>query len=251
MTDVQEQIETAQMQAVPEQPIPDRQVAKAEKKPIMAGNSVMAIVPNSAEDVFRLAQLIYNSRLAPKGYDTPEAAWPLPDLIFPTTALRILAAALEAQPNGQTAIRAEITDQDKDKPYVKRLHFAGDGWELTCKTIDGTYPDYTRVMPPLADDITATISYAALKRFPTTACDRALKIDPEAGLMSLRMLDQDGDFAVPVQGKGKAFGVNIHYLKDFARPAGIIRLQSGNPGDPFRCLTEDPNLQQIVMPMRV
>lgn len=73
MTDVQEQIETAQMQAVPEQPIPDRQVAKAEKKPIMAGNSVMAIVPNSAEDVFRLAQLIYNSRLAPKGYDTPEA----------------------------------------------------------------------------------------------------------------------------------------------------------------------------------
>ncbi|MFN7052746.1 MAG: hypothetical protein ACK4NH_11565, partial [Gemmobacter sp.] len=167
--------------------------------------------------------------------------------------LRILAAALEAQPNGQTAIRAEITEQDKHRAYVKRLHFAGDGWELTSKTIDGTYPDDTRVMPPLADDITATLSYAALNRFPTTACDRALKIDPEAGIMSMRMVDQEGDFAVPVpvQGKGKAFGVNIHYLKDFARPAGIIRLQSGKPGDPLYCLTDDPNLQQVVMPMRI
>lgn len=184
-------------------------------------------------------------------FDTPEAAWTLPDLIFPITALRILAAALEAQPNGQTVIRAEITDRDKDKPYVKRLHFTGDGWELTSKTIDGTYPDYTRVMPPLADEITATLSYAALNRFPTTSCDCALKIDPEAGIMSMRMVDQEGDFAVPVQGKGKAFGVNIHYLKDFARPAGIIRLQSGKPGDPLYCLTDDPNLQQVVMPMRI
>ena len=184
-------------------------------------------------------------------YDTPEAAWPLPDLIFPTTALRILAAALEAQPNGQATIRAEIADQDQGKPYVKRLHVAGDGWELTCKTIDGTFPDYTRVMPPLADEITATISYAALNRFPTTDCDRALKIDPAAGLMSIRMIDQDGEFAAPIQGKGAAFGVNIHYLKDFARPAGIIRLQGSRAGDPFRCLTEDPNLQQIIMPMRV
>lgn len=67
--------------------------------------------------------------------------------------------------------------------------------------------------------------------------------------MSMRMVDQEGEFAVPVQ--GKAFGVNIHYLKDFARPAGIIRLQSGKPGDPLYCLTDDPNLQQVVMPMRI
>lgn len=53
------------------------QVAKIEREaapPMMAGGAVRAVVPQSLEEVYRLASAVCKAGMAPKGLDTPEKA---------------------------------------------------------------------------------------------------------------------------------------------------------------------------------
>lgn len=185
-------------------------------------------------------------------YDMPEVAWPLPAIILPTAALRLLCGRLEYNANAVVQISADITTERSGAAYVRHLQIAGDDWRLICKTIDGTYPDYTRVIPAESTAITVTLSHAALTRFPRSALNgnRIIKIDPDGGRMIATSVDKD-EFVMPVQGAGEAFGMNIEYLKEFTRRAGIVRLRSSGKKDPFRVQTEDPHLLQIIMPAAV
>ena len=132
-----------------------------------------------------------------------------------------------------------------------RLHFKGDGWEIWSKCIDGTFPDYNRVIPAPADKISFALTVSALRRFPSTGeRSRAVKIDPDAGKMSVT--NADGMTAtMPVSGRGEAVGFNIEYLKIFAALSGTIKVSGSGASDPFRILSEDPGLTQVIMPMRV
>lgn len=150
-------------------------------------------------------------------------------------------------------VRTEPEPKPEMVPWAAAMRFIGDGWSITSKMIDGTYPDYTRVIPTPSDAIAVTVSADALRRFPTASDDcggRAIAINGDAGTMSQR--DAEGNVVrMPVQGHGKPFGINLGYLRAFARQSGTIRLTGTGPGDPFRVLSEDPKLLQVIMPMRV
>lgn len=132
-----------------------------------------------------------------------------------------------------------------------RISFRGDGWQIRSKCIDGTFPDYNRAIPAPSDKISFALTDAALRRFPRTGeRSRAIKIDPDAGKMSV--IHPDGITAtMPISGRGQAVGFNIEYLKTFAALSGTIRISGASKDDPFRVLSEDPRLVQFLMPMRV
>lgn len=187
-------------------------------------------------------------------YDTGEG-WGLPDAILPRKTAGLLFRCLKAGGNQPVTVCATLGTQAanvvKPQATVARFEFRGDGWRIRSKIIDGTFPDYTRVVPSAPANIRATITAAALRRFPPTnerSC--AIKIDPAAGRMSYR--SHDGiTVSMPVQGDGPPAGFNLGYLRAFAEKAGTIRIEGASAGDPFRVLTDDPALLQVLMPMRV
>ncbi|MBL4929365.1 DNA polymerase III subunit beta [Fuscibacter oryzae] len=188
-------------------------------------------------------------------YDT-DVAWPHLAAIVPSKTAKLLHWRLLKGGNGAIAITSQVAyhkDKDgKEKPWAARLRFAGNGWAITSKMIDGTYPDYTRVIPSPVEDIAVTLNYTALRRFPHLDRFRAqaVEINPDAGRMSIR--DPEGTVvSMPCVGKGKPFGLNLRYLKDFARSSGTVRITGSTDKDPFRVLSEDPALTQVIMPMRV
>lgn len=132
-----------------------------------------------------------------------------------------------------------------------KIAFKGDGWEMRVKCIDGTFPDYTRVIPTPCDNISFALTSAGLRRIPNTGeRSRAIKVDPDAG--KITHTSYDGiTITMPVTGKGGPAGFNIEYLKTFANLSGTIKVTGKNKGDPFRITTEDPNLLHIIMPMQV
>ena len=134
-------------------------------------------------------------------YKTP-APYPLPDCILPAKAAKILQRAL-GKGNGAPITVEAIQRPDGDGATC--LRFAGDGWTIRSKTIDGSYPDYTRVTPSAGREvkISATITAHALRRLPTfnTHMSQAIKIDPDAGRMSTTSHDITATAPVTLQRK--------------------------------------------------
>lgn len=187
-----------------------------------------------------------------------DAAWPFGGQIVHTATIQLLHRL--SRKNGNSAIAVmcapDMTNVAPDslapKQPSNRVEFRGDGWRMISKTIDGTYPDYTRVIPAAEATITATITHQALRRFgETNERARCVAIDPAKGRMSYSMPDGP-TISMPVQAKGDVtIGFNLSYLRAFTAKAGTIRLETSGKGDPARVLSADPALLQIIMPMRV
>jgi DNA polymerase-3 subunit beta len=177
--------------------------------------------------------------------------WGLTGVIAQTKTVALLRSALVRGGNREVSVAPYYTKSNDGHANLVALRFICDNWTIKAKLIDGTFPDYRRVMPQPSDKIAVVITDAALRRFPPTGeRSRAVTINPDEGWMEQSAPD-DISVRMPVQGRGARFGVDLRYLRDFARQSGTIRLEGAAPGDPFRVLTEDPDLLQIVMPMRV
>lgn len=115
-----------------------------------------------------------------------------------------------------------------------------DGMTVTAKTIDGTFPDYTRIVPTdegydnravLALSAVAglTRAFAAMsgaRRGPTFA-----RLDPAAGRMIVA--DPDTEVATPATMAGDtAIGFNARYLTDQARVTPTMRIRWRDDRDP-------------------
>lgn len=192
-----------------------------------------------ATDGHRLA--LYDSRVD----------WPLPDMIVPRRAVSILLRALKAGGN------REITVEAKDDGT--KLRISGDGWSVLTKVIDGTFPDYTRVIPkfPNGRPIQVALTATALRRMPWFGeRSQGLSFDPGKQRMTCSAPDT-GTAEIPVKIEAPVgqipFGFNIAYLKGFADRADdkTIRIEGDSAGNPFLVLTSDPALTQVIMPMRV
>lgn len=173
--------------------------------------------------------------------------WNLPNVIIPTKAASLLLGMIQKGANYPVSIRANASGSV--------LSFSGEGWSMICKMIDGTYPNYRRVIPKdLAPDaIRASITFEALRRLPkrNDFQPTVLTVDPGAGTMSVAGFDKEFVATAPVEGEGPAFGVNVKYLTEIAKKHGTIRIAGSSPNDPFLVVVDDPNLTQIVMPVRI
>ena len=185
-------------------------------------------------------------------YDTG-VLWDHAPGILPMKAGRLLAAALKTSTDDMIGA-ARIIRYEGD---AGMLSFAADDWTITSKVIDGTFPDYHRVIAPACErDATATVALSAamLRRLPARPAD-AIKIDGAAGRITLIELEPSpggkltASIPAAITGAGQA-GFRAQYLRDLAA-AGPIRAELTGTVEPTRILSEDPAFLGVLMPMRV
>ncbi len=175
--------------------------------------------------------------------------WPLASHILPKHAVTTLGALLSQ--SGEK----EITVTGWSNP---RMKFEGDGWALTTKTIDGTFPDYNRVVPrPDPDSYTgrAVLAPALFRRIPSGIeghYSNAAKLDLPAKTLSISIPSDGLEASLGVEAEGDfAVGFNIRYLREFTQNHGTIRLQINNSEDAALIHSKDPEFTGVIMPMRV
>lgn len=202
------------------------------------------IYMHAKEDGLLRAVATDGHRLALMTTDIP---WKGLDAIVPRSLIVLLLKVLSPRGN------------DTIKMYGTATHRCiepeSGAWAIRHKLIDGTFPDYTRVIPEPANNISFPLNWAQVRRLVGIGPKFhvvGIKFEPEAGRMSVKNYEYDSDVSVSLPGgKGDDVGFSLKYVSDFVRRYGTVRFESGSKHDPARVLTEDPSLTLILMPMRV
>lgn len=144
------------------------------------------------------------------------------------------------------------------------LKFELDGAEIVTKAIDGSFPDYTRVIPTGNDKrliVNADEVKSAAARVAEVATDRtrAVRIEAEGDTLTLQVNGAGGDVAKEVvdcqyDDEHIVLGVNAKYLAECLTACGstdieMIMQDSGSPVIIRPCGNDDVTIVQ--MPMRL
>lgn len=143
-----------------------------------------------------------------------------------------------------------------------KIRFAFGGMVILSKLIDGTYPDYPRVIPARDRyvEIEAKPFAAAIDRVSTLASgSRAVSMAFDGGTLTLTVSNPDSgraDEEVAYDGEAKlTIGFNAKYVSDaIARlPEGTLRIGIEDPGSPalLRAAGDHEENLAVLMPMRV
>jgi DNA polymerase-3 subunit beta len=191
-------------------------------------------------------------RLALTEVDAPEGTAGMPGIIIPRKAVNEVGKLVEEH--------NEITislSETKIKINAGRV-------ELLSKVVDGTFPDYQRVIPEnngKVATISASLFSEAIDRVSTIAADKtkAVKAKFEKGNISMIAQGLEGDFGnelLPCEYTAEPLevGFNSRYVMDMMRQikSDKITIAMDNPNSPalVKDLT-DPASVFIIMPMRV
>jgi DNA polymerase-3 subunit beta len=135
--------------------------------------------------------------------------------------------------------------------------FVWEGVEIDTKMIDGTYPDYTRVIPKGDETGRVQLSTDTVRR--VMSIGRALgggtsvacALDLDANTMTITGMEGE-KVAAPMSATGKGrIGFNLKYLAQLARAVPNITMQVIEANGPARCFGDDPLAMFVLMPMRV
>ena len=196
-------------------------------------------------------------RLARFTLPRPEGAEGMPDVIVPRKAVGELRKLLEEALDGNVEIDLS--------PSKIRFTLGGEGGVvLTSKLIDGTFPDYSRVIPTGNDKLLRLDPksfYEGVDRVATIATEktRAVKMGVETDKVTLSVTSPDNGTAaeeVPADYASEALeiGFNANYLKDILGQidGDTVELHLADPGAPtlIRQSEKSPALY-VLMPMRV
>ncbi|MGZ3276890.1 MAG: DNA polymerase III subunit beta [Caulobacteraceae bacterium] len=135
---------------------------------------------------------------------------------------------------------------------------------LTSKVIDGSFPDYMRVIPRDNDKmLTVDIALfaAAVDRVATISAEksRSVKLAIEPGRMTLTVRNMEAGQAVEeleaeYEGEPFEIGFNARYLLDVAGQiqGEAAEFRFADPASPTLALdSSDPGVQYVLMPLRV
>ena len=196
-------------------------------------------------------------RLARFTLARPEGAAGMPDVIVPRKAVAELRKLLEEALDGNVEI-------DLSASKIRFTLGGEGGVVLTSKLIDGTFPDYSRVIPTGNDKLLKLDPksfYEGVDRVATIATEktRAVKMGLEADKVTLSVTSPDNGTAaeeVPADYSSDSFeiGFNANYLKDILGQidGDTVELHLADPGAPtlIRQDEKSPALY-VLMPMRV
>jgi DNA polymerase III subunit beta len=196
-------------------------------------------------------------RLARFTLPRPEGAAGMPDVIVPRKAVGELRKLLEESLDGNVEI-------DLSASKIRFTLGGEGGVVLTSKLIDGTFPDYSRVIPTGNDKLLRLDPksfYEGVDRVATIATEktRAVKMGLETDKVTLSVTSPDNGTAaeeVPADYRSDAFeiGFNANYLKDILHQidGDTVELHLADPGAPtlIRQDEKSPALY-VLMPMRV
>ncbi|KPL67827.1 DNA polymerase III subunit beta [Erythrobacter sp. SG61-1L] len=196
-------------------------------------------------------------RLARYTLARPDGAEGMPDVIVPRKAVGELRKLLDEALDGNVEI-------DLSASKIRFTLGGEGGVVLTSKLIDGTFPDYSRVIPTGNDKLLKLDPksfFEGVDRVATIATEktRAVKMGLEQDRVVLSVTSPDNGTAaeeVPAAYSAETFeiGFNANYLKDILHQieGDSVELHLADPGAPTLIRQDDnsPALY-VLMPMRV
>jgi DNA polymerase-3 subunit beta len=196
-------------------------------------------------------------RLARYTIDQPDGAEGMPDVIVPRKAVAELRKLLEESLDGSVQV-------DLSASKIRFTLGGEGGVVLTSKLIDGTFPDYSRVIPTGNDKLLKLDPksfYEGVDRVATIATEktRAVKMGLEADKVTLSVTSPDNgtaaeELAADYSSEGFEIGFNANYLKDILSQidSDTVEMHLADAGAPtlIRKDEKSPALY-VLMPMRV
>ena len=192
-------------------------------------------------------------RLAQVELPLPSGAKDMPGVIVPRKTVLELAKLVE---DGEGEVRVELSPS-KIRVSTARV-------VLTSKLIDGTFPDYERVIPQGNDkkmEVDNAAFAQAVDRVSTLSSDkgRAVKLTITDGKLTLSVNNPDSGSAteeLPVEYgfDPLEIGFNARYLLDISGQleSGTAEFQLADPGSPTMVRDgKDASALYVLMPMRV
>ncbi|MBT5434813.1 MAG: DNA polymerase III subunit beta [Alphaproteobacteria bacterium] len=192
-------------------------------------------------------------RLARIDSEQPDGAGGMPGIIVPRKAVAELRKLVD-EIDGAVAI--ELSDT--------KIRFAFDTVVLTSKLIDGTFPDYERVIPQGNDkmlEMSAASFIQAVDRMAAISTDKSrsikLALEPERLVLSANSPDSaSGEEELPVDYDGPSIeiGFNSRYVLEMAQnfEGEQIRFRMADAVSPTIVHdTSDDRTLYVLMPMRV
>lgn len=192
-------------------------------------------------------------RLAQAEFEMPDGADAMPGVIVPRKTVHELHRLLEDS-SGQVAVSVNES----------KVRFVIGSVTLVSKLIDGTFPDYQRVIPKNNDKeltLDKTSFTAAVDRVSTIASERgrAVKLNIAPGKLILSVNNPEGgsateEMAVDYDADALEIGFNARYLMDIA---GQLEGEEAHffladPGSPTMIRDDDDAAAlYVLMPMRV
>ena len=196
-------------------------------------------------------------RLARFTLKKPDGADGMPDVIVPRKCVAELRKLLEESLDTNVLI-------DLSASKVRFTLGGENGVVLTSKLIDGTFPDYSRVIPTGNDKLLRLDPrsfYEGVDRVATIATEktRAVKISLETDKVTLSVTSPDNGTAaeeLPADFKAQGFeiGFNANYLKDILSQidGDNVELHLADAGAPTLIRKDDKSpALYVLMPMRV
>ena len=192
-------------------------------------------------------------RLARVEMPLPDAAKDMPGVIVPRKTVGELRRLVEGMDDPVEIALSET-----------KIRFAFGSTILTSKLIDGTFPDYERVIPAGNDkvlEVDCKTFAEAVDRVSTISTEksRAVKLAVDKGALTLSANSPENGTAVEeleidYQGSGIEIGFNSSYLLDIARQiegdaAQFTMADSSSPTIVRE--VADPSALYVLMPMRV
>ena len=192
-------------------------------------------------------------RLARIDADLPEGAGGMPGVIVPRKTVGELRKLLD---DDEAEIAVSVSET--------KVRFATPGITLTSKVIDGTFPDYTRVIPSgntRRMEVDASEFAQAVDRVATVSSERSravkLALDEDRLILSVNAPDSgaaEEELGVAYSDEGLEIGFNAKYLLEIAsqvdRENAVFLFNSS--GDPTLMREgNDETAVYVVMPMRV
>ena len=196
-------------------------------------------------------------RLARYTLPRPEGAEGMPDVIVPRKAINELAKLLEEAGDGNVEI-------DLSASKVRFTLGGEGGVVLTSKLIDGTFPDYSRVIPTGNDKLLKLDPksfYQGVDRVATIATEktRAVKMGVDKDKVTLTVTSPDNgtaseEIAADYGSDALEIGFNAGYLKDILSQidSDTVEIHLADAGAPTLIRKDEgsPALY-VLMPMRV
>lgn len=192
-------------------------------------------------------------RLARYELDMPDGAAAMPGVIVPRKTVAELRRLLD---DAEGAIDVSLSDT--------KIQFSTDGVDLTSKLIDGTFPDYQRVIPAGNDKALVLDSKEfarAVDRVSTISADktRAVKLNLAKDRLTLTVVNPDSgtateDLGATYNAAQIEIGFNARYLLDITNQieGKEVRFLLSDAGSPTIIEdTDDPRTLYVLMPMRV
>ncbi|MCZ8136459.1 MAG: DNA polymerase III subunit beta [Porphyrobacter sp.] len=196
-------------------------------------------------------------RLARFTLPRPEGAAGMPDVIVPRKAVGELRKLLEEALDSNVLI-------DLSASKIRFTMGGEGGVVLTSKLIDGTFPDYSRVIPTANDKLLKVdpkLFFSGVDRVATIATEktRAVKIGLDNDRVTLSVTSPDNgtaaeELAAEYRSEGMEIGFNANYLKDILGQidADTVELHLADAGAPTLIReNESSRALYVLMPMRV